>query len=271
MKSAKFAFLLLLVLNIGFASDKSVEWPSIKLSLDNLSQHYPTVSVEISKDPVYQRDKKYLAIALQPLVKTLAEHYPDTLKDAAVVFTALDGYQAVMPYSTVLEREGFLAFKDLAAKLKNWIPFRFGQHSIMPAPFYLVWPDLQKQEKWRFAWPFQLASIQLKPSRLIYKDAAPKSPNKTILEGFGLFSQFCIRCHTINGSGGTVGPDLTSPNPTTIYAESILMQRILNAKKFNPTTKMPVFKNVLSTEQIIKIIRYLEGIHVQDATNNAIH
>ncbi len=271
MKSPRLAFLFLFVANLGFATCQAVEWPFIKLTADNLSRVYPAVTVEIADDPVYQTRKKYQAIALRPLVQKLAEHYPASLQQAALVFTALDGYQAVMPYATVIDHDGFLAFKDLSARTKNWQPFRFGQETITPAPFYLVWPDIKKTDKWRFAWPFQLALIQLKPGHLVYAGAAPASQDKTLLEGFSLFSRFCIRCHAVNGAGGSVGPDLNQPvNPTTLYSGSILRQRILNAKKFNPATKMPVFETLLTRDQTEKIIRYLASMHLQEATTDAI-
>ncbi len=270
MKSSRLAFLLLLIVNLGFAADPTFEWPFMNLSADNLTQIYPTVTIDVTDDPVYQGHKKYQALALRPLIQKLAGQYPGSLQQAAVVFTALDGYQAVMPYATVVDNNGYLAFKDLSAKQQNWRPFRFGQEKITPAPFYLVWPDMKKQDKWRFAWPFQLASIQLKPSQLVFQGAAPKSPDETIQQGFSLFSQFCIRCHAINGSGGRVGPDLNKPvNPTTLYDRSILMQRILNAKQFNPSSKMPVFEKILSKNQAKQIIRYLEFIHLQGAKTHA--
>ncbi len=271
MKSAKLTlFLLFLVLNPGLAANKPPEWPSLTLSLNNLTQSYPSVTVEISNDPVYQRAQKYQAIALRPLIQALAKQYAGPLAQTSVIFSALDGYQAIMPYSTVIGHDGFLAFRDLSATPKNWRPFRFGRESMTPAPFYLVWPGVKQQDKWRFAWPFQLASIQLKPSRQVYLDAAPKPQGETITEGFTLFSQFCIRCHAINGAGGTVGPDLNKPvNPTTVYSKDVLIQRILEAKRFNPMTKMPAFKPLLSSQQAETIIHYLEAIHLQEATSDA--
>jgi mono/diheme cytochrome c family protein len=265
MKLAKPVFLLLFFLNVGIAAEKPIEWPFIKLAAKHLTQVYPTVTVKISDDPVYQKAQTYQAIALNPLIRSLAKHYPGSLEQASVIFMALDGYQAVMPYTTVINNTGFLAFKDLSAQPQNWHPFRFGQEMITPAPFYLVWPAMKRQDKWRFAWPFQLASIQLKPNQLVFKRAAPTSQNKVIQEGFSLFSRFCIRCHAINGAGGQVGPDLNTPvNPTALYSQAILIQRILNAKKFNPTSKMPLFEPLLSKAQTEKIIRYLEAI--ADAT-----
>jgi mono/diheme cytochrome c family protein len=265
MKFTKRIFLVFFISNICVAATAPVEWPVIKLVVNNLTQVYPTVTVKITDDPVYQQPKTYQAIALRPLILTLAKHYPDALDQAAVVFTALDGYQAIMPYTTVIENNGFLAFKDLSVQSQNWQSFRFGRETITPAPFYLVWPDITQQHQWRFAWPFQLTSIQLKPSHLVYQNAAPASQDKIVLEGFNLFSRLCIRCHAINGTGGSVGPDLNQPvNPTVLYSRPVLIERILNAKKFNPTSKMPLFEPLLSKAQTEKIIRYLEAI--ADAT-----
>ncbi len=235
-------------------------WPSVQLSVEALASHYPVKSVLIRYDPVYKTEKHYRAIALRPVIKQLAKHYAGDLSQAIVVFTAKDGYQATMSYADVSSNPGYLAFQDLSVKKGHWQPFQFGEDKITPAPFYLVWPDSTDKEKWRYAWPFQLTEIAIKPASQLFTNAVPQSTDADVQAGFNLFSRYCIRCHAINGSGGSVGPDLNDPvNPTTLYSEAVLKQRIMNARRFNPKTKMPVFENILSDSQVEKIRLYLKS------------
>ncbi len=263
MKVFKFFALPFLVL-LGHMAIADVSrppaWPSIKLSVDTLASRYPVKTVLIQHDPVYKTKKHYRAIALRPIIKQLAAQYTGNLSQAIVVFTAKDGYQATMPYADVSTNLGYLAFQDLSVKKGHWQPFQFGENKTTPAPFYLVWPDSTDKEKWRYAWPFQLTKIAIKPAEQFFSNAVPQSTNADVQAGFNLFSRYCIRCHAINGSGGTVGPDLNTPvNPAAIYSESVLKQRIMNARHFNPKTKMPVFEKILSDSQVEKIQLYLKS------------
>ncbi len=76
-------------------------------------------------------------------------------------------------------------------------------------------------------------------------------------------NQGCIGCHTVNGAGGAVGPELTN-----LYAdkgEDYVRKSILNpnadiAEGFLPNLMPPTFGQTLSEEDLTSIIAYLASV-----------
>lgn len=254
--TSTFFSVLLLLTNNTYAG----QWPKTTITRDNLALQSRVETVSVIHDPVYKTNKKYQAFPLQPILKKLAENYPADLKQAVIVFTAADGYKVTMAYPDALEEQGYLAFKDLSAQNTDWIAFKFGKEQLTPAPFYLVWSK-SGIDKWRYPWPFQLTIISIQPARSFFENAAPISANTATTEGFALFSRYCIRCHSVNSSGGSVGPELNVPqNITELFDEKTLKGLILNAPAYRHKTKMPVFNKLLNEQQVDSILSYLKSM-----------
>ncbi len=237
----------------------SAQWPEIRLLEIPNSELPVAVQVTIAKDPVYKTTKKYLAYPLDELLAKLKlpKHIkPDELQ---IIFTAEDGYQSFMSYSDAVSENGYVAFKDIAAPAnKKWLPFKFGSEITTPDPFYLVWsnPEL---DKWLYPWPFQLTSISVEPAADFFAAAMPQSKQKSVQQGFKLFSQYCIRCHTVNKVGGKIGPEIQVSESRKKY----LLEFILDASSFIKDTKMPSFKKQLDRENASAILAYLKHINVK--------
>lgn len=231
----------------------SFDLKQLTLTKENTSQQIAV------NDPVYKAKKNYLAFPLQTLLKQLKK--PDGIadRDLLVVFTAEDGYKAFLNYQDAFKEKGYLAYRDQnAANGKDWVPFKFGKETITPGPFYLVWPK-PGLNKWQYPWPFQVTSIALQSNQNYFGQAAPKKGDVKVKHGFSYFSRYCIRCHAINHSGGTLAPDLNVPiNVTQMYDDNYLHQFILDAPSFKPETKMPRFEGVLNRQQIQAILDYLK-------------
>ena len=252
-----FIFMVILLITLpqpGWTTD----WPTFNLLKTDSSQLPKSQTIKVSHDPVYNKAKEYEAYPLAEILKKIT--VPDYLKtdELVIVFTATDGYKVAMAYSDAIAEQGFIAFRDYGAENKNWLDFNFGKQTMTPAPYYLVWPK-KGLDEWRFPWPFQLASLSLQPAKVYFGTAAPAHADARINNGFALFSRYCIRCHSINLSGGKVGPELNIPkNITEYFKEQELPKFILNATAFRAGTKMPSFERTISTDDAEDIVHYLK-------------
>ncbi len=71
-------------------------------------------------------------------------------------------------------------------------------------------------------------------------------------------SQGCIGCHTIDGSGGTVGPNLSN-EANRGHTHDWLVSQIRNPRIHAPKTVMPAFKN-LTDQQVNELVAYLSTL-----------
>ena len=235
-------------------------WPDFNLLTATKDQLPDTTQIIIEKDPVYKVQKHYRAYALSEIIKKLTKDSTTSLTNTVLVFTAADGYKVTMSYQDALLEKGYIAYKDLSAKNGSWVKFKFGKENISPAPYYLVWPK-SNLDKWRYPSPFQLTSISLQSAESYFASAAPVSNNQQVTQGFALFSRYCIRCHSVNHTGGKLGPELNLPrNITDYFTPQKLTDFILDASLYRANTKMPVFKSILNKKEVLKIQHYLESM-----------
>lgn len=96
----------------------------------------------------------------------------------------------------------------------------------------------------------------------------PLDPQK-VTQGQELYNQYCAACHGANGEGQ---PDWKIPNEdgsfkppphdnsghTWHHADDLLLEIIAQGSDF-PQTKMPIFGNQLSDEEILAILEYLKS------------
>ncbi len=227
-------------------------------SLAQLQKRYPPGSVEVD-DPVYKRKQRYEGFWLRDLLKDLGRAgHPES--GVYVRFRCKDGYAPIMPLSRALKSEGLIAVRDLGAPAgKNWESLPANGETSTPAPSYLVWasPPGDIEE---YPWPYQIVAIELATSADVLGAALPDDSQRP---GFDLFVKHCLKCHAVNGVGGTLGPELNSPCSVTQYWNPGFLSRfIANASSIRAGTKMPDFHDVpgKDIEAIIEYLRYM-GSH----------
>ena len=86
-------------------------------------------------------------------------------------------------------------------------------------------------------------------------DAAP-----LVQQGFDLYFRQCIKCHSVDGSGGTLGPPLDVEHGlTALLAKGDLAERISTISKFYPGSKMPDFDSLDATA-VNALVAYLNQL-----------
>ncbi len=232
-------------------------WPSLNIAQYVKQSRPVSHRVIIPHDPVFQSEKHYQAYALRDLILALSKQYSQPLQQALLVFTARDGYQISLPYLDAIKELGYVAYKDLDAE-STWLNFNVGNQALSPAPYYLVWKNSQLSE-WQYPWPYQLTDIALQPLQEYFAKVVPQTQSPHINAGFNDYVRYCIRCHTINNTGGEMGPALDN-SLSARFAMDQLHAIISNAPAYFTDTKMPTFKEQLTTQQIHSIIKYLQSI-----------
>src|SRR5579864_1074146 len=247
----------MLLLTVGWraavAGTPLAVFPINEASIAEMSKQHPPASVEVN-DPVYKRKQRYQGLWLRDVLKDLGQGYPET--GVYVRFRCKDGYLPIMPLARAMGGQGLIAIRDAnAPQGEDWQPLPGSGAASTLAPSYLVWlsPAGDPEE---YPWPYQMVAIELVSSSdaLAGLDADGAKP------GHELFVTHCLKCHAINGVGGTFGPELNSPCSVTEYWNPRLLSRFIkNAGSMRAGTKMPNFDS-LPEKDIRVIVEYLQSM-----------
>ncbi len=94
-------------------------------------------------------------------------------------------------------------------------------------------------------------------------------PNGGVTRGQKLFETLgCMGCHTVNGKGGNVGPDLTDEGNKGRTRQWLTTQ-IENPRTNDPQTIMPAFTN-MTNEQVNDLVDYLMSLTGKQSSKNDI-
>jgi mono/diheme cytochrome c family protein len=216
---------------------------------------YKKTEVHVQDDPAYHKPMRYLGI---PLLQILKDHLPVESIDwrgHRIQFVAADGYKTSISWDDLQTDQAYLATEDLDAKDGRWSMIRRGKDTVTPAPFYLVWRDVDYDPEHQ-AWPYQLTTIEPVSLEALYGAAFPKH-DRNQEEGFRLFQIHCAGCHSVNLIGGSVGPELNVPkNVSEYWRPETLRPFVRHARAFRARTTMPDFRKLTEAE-IDTILNYV--------------
>jgi mono/diheme cytochrome c family protein len=165
-----------------------------------------------------------------------------------------DGYRLSVPLSRILKHQALIAVRrldqpDFTLLKKDVTPSK----RVELGPAYLVWEnerDLAIRSEGDYGWPFQWdeASLErlgegealLLPSKSTKSASISGAPTAAALRGYAHFKVHCMKCHSIAGVGGRVGPELHHPmNVTRYWRPGFLEKWILNPASFRIPNGMP--------------------------------
>lgn len=199
------------------ASEPKVEAAPPEASLDaaSLARWVPLRVVEVPTDAVYRKPKRYRAYRLADI----AAKHPAVQRlgpEAEVGFHCADGYAPRVSLQALRQSGAALAVRDLDAPGgKDWVPFVEHGERVEPGPFFLV--HAKPSEPWEFKWPHGIVRLTLHRGDSGLSAARPRS---AVYEpGYKLFAHNCLVCHSMNGVGGGMAPDLNVPRNVLEYWE----------------------------------------------------
>lgn len=236
------------------AAEVLFELDLVKAKEEGRLDAFKTQVVESKEDPYYGGDGKYEALSLAELLK-------DAPKDKALDmrFIALDGYLVTSTVGKLPLERAYVATRDLLAKEgQTWRPVGEGRELMSPAPFVLVWSG--RFEK-GLPIPHQLVKIQILSSDTTLKKARPN--DEGVLKGYSLFKNNCSSCHSINGEGGVIGPELNVPrNVTEYWQKEDILALLEDPGNIRWGSRMPSFSH-LSLSEREEIFGYLAAMKHQ--------
>ena len=202
-------------------------------------------------DPVYKKKKIYEGFLLSEVLKVLDLNKADAL----VEFQCADGYKPFLEWDQIEKGQPYLVFRDV--DFNNWESFEVGKSKKTPGPFYLVWPKPIEEAKW----PYQIIGITQIDFAQKYKKIYPPELKKlsgAVKNGFNIFKNQCLKCHSINLEGGELGPELNIPKNITEYRDKKFLRAfILDSNSYRLKSAMPPFKEILTNKEIGEVLAYI--------------
>lgn len=216
--------------------------------------------VTVINDPVYHKTKKYHAVNALLLLKNEIDLSKVDIKNTLIIFECIDGYKPEMSLELFLKTKSFLAFKDVdAPKGFNWEKIVKNGNEMNADPFYLVYTSAPADNE-EYKWPYNVIKFHFESKNKNIKALQPKNDEKA-MKGFTLFQKQCITCHTINGIGGEMGPELNYPKSVTEYwKETELVDYIVDPASFRNKVKMPTLGiTKQESQEIVDYLKYMSN------------
>ncbi len=244
--------------------DLTVRWGGVqahtkKISAAVLAQKLKLKTVHV-QDPNLHRAASYEGYEISEVI-SLALPKAGAVHDE-IEFSALDGFKTSVDAELSQSPGGIIAIRELN---KTSLPsYHRANKTTSFAPYYVVWrqPHLQTGEavdaKSLPPYPYQLSVLSLIDFKSTHQKILPNTKNPQVMSGFKIFKTQCLQCHMINQQGGAIGPELNIPkNITEYWNDDVLKAFILNTADFRMNSKMPVFKDKLSTDDVQNVWLYL--------------
>lgn len=236
--------------------------PPRALNVTQLREQAAPIMLTVD-DIEYGEPHTYEGLLLQEVLRIGAFRAGDQL-----LLVCSDGYS--IPFdSAVLEKDewqGLIALRDIAAaEGTHFVPFAHGREAVDFSPFYLVWTPQGETASTLAArdlpWPYQLTEIRVQRPEDFAAAMPPESAGVRVKAGFDSFYRHCIKCHAVNGSGGTLGLALDSAHGLDeLLQRGDVVERITNISRFYAGSKMPDFGDDFSAEELDALVGYLQSV-----------
>jgi cytochrome c2 len=251
---------------IKYQSNRANKTRNIYINLNDLLQnedrHNKALNVNVKYDHYFKSNKRYKGYLITTLLDSIAKQINFDTSNAIVIFECIDGYKPVMDWSKIFSKtKGYIVFKDLDPTINgNWADSINKKFS----PYYLVWDNVKEDDN-SFMWPYGLIGLRLTYNDIAFKAIYPIH-DASLIKGFNLYRNNCLKCHSINKTGGTMGPEFNIPrNITEYWEEKDIVAFAKNPKDYRYNSQMPPIRNINNSDykQIILYIKYMKNYKIK--------
>ncbi len=161
------------------------------------------------------------------------------VQGSVVRFSALDGYQSVIPVSRLSQIPSLLVFARADGSAFTVDNPLQNEMAVPLGPYYLVWDNVLFPELLQEGarnWPYQVNRLELDHGA----DAVllPEQLSGSEREGADAFVAHCLSCHELGGTGGKKFPvDWNRALQSTPGSDFV--QWLLNPSRLRPGSAMP--------------------------------
>jgi hypothetical protein len=217
------------------------------LDLHGIRSAFPVHNIVVHEHQTGQ-DQYYNGVSFNYLMD---EAFGKSWRNAEeILFTCVDGYQPSIPVAEFLKYDATLAFGkaeggafSLQSKIHN--------KTVELGPWYVIWDNKARvaggtdSPAW---WPYQVIGIELVSFEKQFGALAPgRLASPEAKRGFHAWRKYCAACHSVNGIGSRLGPELNWPESVTAWFKpGWLVRWIDDPSSMRWGTTMPGLKQVLS-------------------------
>jgi mono/diheme cytochrome c family protein len=250
------------IVNAEECVPKSEVWNESKLS--TILQPLNLTVIEVTNDPLFGGTVRYDGYQLTDV---LTQAGISACSSQQITFKAKDGYTVKRPLHDFFpdkssNTSAYLAIGEQGAKKdRPWRTLKEGREDVTPAPYALIWAGDHTTVSKDRPWPHMIVEIAFSA---ISED--PRSPGndapEAVKKGASLYTNNCSACHSINLSGGIIGPELNVPmNVTEYWSEPMLYQVINDPTSVRAGSRMPGYAHLpkADIESIVGYIRFMKN------------
>ena len=234
-------------------------------ALDALRRRVPSSAVRVF-EPYEGREVGFSALRLD---RVLDVAYGASWRgEEELLFTCRDGYQPTIPVQRVLSHRAWLAFERTDQEGFTIRKRESGEiKQVALGPFYLVWENLgdaKVRQEADYGWPYQLVGVDLIRTRDRFPGMIPPADaSAEVLAGFAAFRVHCSKCHSLNGEGVSIGPELVAgASPLEYRDRDWLRSWIEDPTRILPTARMPALNPALPdrARTVDEMLAYLQAM-----------
>ncbi len=263
-------FLALFLMSTALRAEPQIEFAfsgktSRASTLSELRRACPEREVDVD-DPYHGRRMSYFALSMRCVVDFgfREEGGAERIRGERLLLTALDGYTRPVSGADVLASGGALAYGEVALMSGPDSEPRFSlidRRQVNPAPFYLIWSEPGQSDPHTYPWPYQLAKIEVASFEVTFPRTVPTDLPEDDLGwlGYAHFQRACASCHSMNGQGGKIGPDLNVPMSIVEYRPIEQIRNYIRDPEATRYTNMPAHPE-LSDADLDALIAYFQAM-----------